>query len=190
MKLTRNQLITINALLCAIVLLFVLVPISIGTVQLAFIPLVAIIISAEVVGLKNGIITGLFFGIVSFISSFSSPSILYFAFNNPLVSVLPRILIGIGAYYAAFGFKKLFPKLPPVISYGVGAAAGVIINTVGVLGMILALYHGRTLSIGSAINMQFISAIVIANSLLEILICTVITPPIVLAIKMAFKNKW
>src|SRR5690554_6555235 len=98
MKLTRTKFITVNALLCAIVLLFILVPITIGTVQLAFIPLVAVIISAEFVGWKNGLFTGLFFGIVSLASAYLRPaSLLYFAFQNPMVSILPRILIGISA---------------------------------------------------------------------------------------------
>lgn len=189
MKLTKTQFITINALLFAIVLLFVIFPVAIGTVQLAFIPLVAIIISAQFIGLKNGLITGLFFGLVSLTIAYLRPtSILYFAFQNPLVALLPRVLIGASAYFAAIGFKKLFPKLPAVFSYAVGSAAGVITNTVGVLGLILAFYYGRPLgTTGSAINIQFISFIIVKNSLLEILICTLITPPIVLALKKAFK---
>ncbi|MDI9486430.1 MAG: ECF transporter S component [Bacillota bacterium] len=188
MKLTRTKFITVNALLCAIVLLFVVFPIAIGIVQLAFIPLVAIIISAEFVGLKNGIFTGLFFGVVSLAIAYLRPSsILYFAFQNPMVSVLPRILIGVSAYFAAKGFRKLFPKLPEMISYGVGAFSGVATNTIGVLGMILLWYYNRPLSGGSAITWEFIAAIVVSNSLLEILICTVITPPIILALKKAFR---
>lgn len=190
MKLNRNQFITINALLCAIVLLFVFFPISIGTVQLAFIPLVAIIISAEFVGLKSGILTGSFFGIVSFISSFIRPGILVFAFQNPAISILPRVLIGISAYFAALGVRKLLPKLPDVISYAAGAMAGVITNTVGVLGLILAFYYGRPLgTTGLVISFPFITGIIVSNSLIEILICAVITPPIVLALKKAFKTR-
>lgn len=189
MKLTKTQFITINALLFAIVLLFVIFPVAIGTVQLAFIPLVAIIISAQFIGLKNGLVTGLFFGLVSLTIAYLRPtSILYFAFQNPLVALLPRVLIGVSAYFAAAGFRKLFPKLPSVFSYAVGSAAGVITNTIGVLGLILAFYNGRPLgTTGSAINIQFISIIIVKNSLLEILICTLITPPIVLALKKAFK---
>lgn len=191
MKLTKTQFITINALLFAIVLLFVIFPVAIGTVQLAFIPLVAIIISAQFIGLKNGLITGLFFGLLSLTTAYLRPtSILYFAFQNPLVALLPRVLIGVSAYFAAVGFRKLFPKLPSVFSYAVGSAAGVITNTIGVLGLILAFYNGRPLgTTGSAINIQFISIIIVKNSLLEILICTLITPPIVLALKKAFKVK-
>ncbi|MDD4316452.1 MAG: ECF transporter S component [Clostridia bacterium] len=191
MKLTKTQFLTTNALLFAIVILFAIFPFAIGTVQLAFIPLIAIIISAQFIGLKNGLITGLFFGLLSLTIAFIHPaSVLYFAFQNPLVSVLPRILIGVSAYFAAVGFRKLFPKLPEIISYAVGSAAGVITNTAGVLGLILAFYYGRPLgSSGSAISIEFISAIIVSNSLLEILICTVITPPIIIALKKAFKTK-
>ncbi len=188
MKLSKTQSITTNAFLCAIVLLFVLVPIPIHTIQLAFIPLVAIIISAEFIGLKNGIFTGLFFGIVSLISSFLSPtSLLYFAFQNPAISILPRVLIGVSAYYATKGFKKFFPKAPDILSYASGSLAGVLTNTIGVLGLILVFYHGKTLNNGTALNWQFISAIIVSNSIIEIIICTIVTPPIVVALKKAFR---
>lgn len=191
MKLTRNQLITINALLCAIVLLFVFVPITIGTVQLAFIPLVAIIVSAEFIGWKNGMFTGLFFGLVSLISAIVRPSPLSFAFYNPMVSIVPRVLIGLSAYFAAAGVKKISSKIPDYVSYSVGAIAGVVTNTVGVLGMIAAFYFGTTLEgTATAITWPFIAGIIVSNSLLEIAICAVIVPPIVMALKTAFKNKY
>ncbi len=190
MKLSRTQFITVNALLCAIVLLFVLVPMQIATIHLAFVPLVAIIISAEFVGLKNGIFTGFFFGLVSLITSYITPtSILYFAFQNPLISIVPRVFIGISAHFVTKGVQKLLPKLPQVFSFGAGAFAGVITNTIGVLGLILLIYYGRNLAGGVVINLKFISAIVLSNSLIEILICTAITPPIVLALKKAFKDR-
>ena len=188
MKLTKTQFITTNALLCAIVLLFAIFPITIGTVSLAFIPLIAILISAEFIGLKNGIFTVLFFGLVSFTYAWINPSsILYFAFQNPLVSIIPRIVIGISAYFAMKGFSKLFPKLPKIFSLAAGSMAGVITNTILVLGMILLCYYGKPLeSIGSAISFEFIGAIIVSNSILEVLICSVITPPIVLALRKAF----
>lgn len=190
MKLNRTQLITTNALLSAIVLLFVFVPVNIGPVQLAFIPLVAIIISAEFIGVKNSLFTGLFFGILSLIGSFMQPSLLAFAFNNPLVSVLPRILIGVASYYATIGIKKAFPKLPTIFSYSIGTVAGVLTNTIGVLGMILLLFNGKPLGeINSSISIGFIGGIVITNSLLELAICTIITPPIIIALKKAFQIK-
>ena len=90
---SRSQILVINALLCAIVMLFALVPIKIGALDLAVIPIIAIIISAEVMGLANGMLTGLFFGLVSFLNHLvKHPSVLSDIFvKNPLLLIfLPK----------------------------------------------------------------------------------------------------
>lgn len=184
----KSQVISINALLCALVLLFVFFPVSIGVLSLAIIPIIAIIVSAEIMGVFNGMLTGLFFGIVSLASAFIRPNVLSFAFYNPLVSIMPRILIGVVAFYVAKGVTLLLPKLPKLFSYASGACFGVITNTVGVLGMILLFYNGRMLGGGSAITLPWICGIVISNSILEIIVCTLVTPPIVLALQKVLKT--
>ncbi len=179
----KSQVVAINALLCALVLLFIFFPIKIGIVSLAVIPIIAVIISAEVLGVFNGALTGLFFGFISLIGNLIQPSVLSFAFYNPMVSIVPRILIGVASFYVAKGLFSLFPKLPKIFGYAAGAAAGVITNTIGVLGMILAFYDGKILQGGSAISMEWVMGIVVTNSILEIVVCTIVTPPIVLAVK-------
>lgn len=181
---SKSQIITINAVLCALVLIFVAFPIQIGILSLAVIPIIAIVISAETLGVLNGMITGLFFGLVSLIGQLIRPTVLSFAFYNPLVSILPRILIGVASYYAIRLCFKLFPKMPPVIANGIGAFCGVLTNTVGVLGMIMLFYYGRPLgSGGSAIGFPWLAGILVSNSILEAAVCTVLTPPLVMAVK-------
>lgn len=184
----KSQVIAINALLCALVLLFVFFPLSIGVLSLAIIPIIAIIVSAEIMGIFNGMLTGLFFGIVSLISAFVRPNVLSFAFYNPLVSILPRILIGVVAFLVAKAVAKMLPRLPKIFSYAAGACFGVITNTVGVLGMILLFYNGRMMSGGSAITFPWVMGIVVSNSILEVVVCTLVTPPIVLALTKALKT--
>ena len=66
----------------------------------------------------------------------------------------------------------------------VGALTGVLTNTIGVLGMILAFYFGTPFgSSGSAITWQWLTGVIVTNSILEIVDCTVVTPPIVFALK-------
>ncbi|MDD3946403.1 MAG: ECF transporter S component [Clostridia bacterium] len=189
-RFTRAQLLTINALLCAIIVIFLIFP-AIGPVKLAFIPIVAVIISTELIGLKNGIFTGFFFGLVSFAGSYISPSLLSYAFHNPLISVLPRVMIGIAVYFAAHGFRKMLPKLNPVFSYAVGSAVAVITNTLLVLGMILLFHFGTTFTFNGAstlIGWQWIATVLLTNSVIELAICTVITPPIIVALKRVVKK--
>ena len=182
-KYTRSQIISMNAVLCAMVLLFVAIPIQIGPLSLAVIPIIAIIISAEVLGWLNGMITGLFFGLVSLVGHFIRPGVLSFAFYNPLISVFPRILIGLFAYLTVKGLTKLFPKMPLLLANAFGAAAGVLTNTVGVLGFTLLFYYGRELGTdGSAIGWEWLAGVLLTNSILEIVVCTVVTPPVVLAV--------
>lgn len=184
---TKSQIITMNAVLCAMVIIFVFVP-RIGVLQTAVIPIIAIIISAEVMGVYNGMLTGLFFGLISLLNHFVKPGILSFAFYNPLVSIVPRVLIGVSSYFAAKGVFALFKNKADnaavkVAAYGAGGLCGVLTNTVGVLSMILAFHFGTTLSNGSALNWKWLAGIIVSNSILEAVVCTVLSPPLVLAVK-------
>jgi len=188
---TRARLITIHALLCAVIVIFLIFP-AIGPVKLAFIPIIAVVVSAELLGLKHGVLTGLFFGLVSFAGSYISPSVLSQAFHNPLISVAPRVLIGVASYFAGAGVRKLLPKAKPVFSYAASAAAAVITNTALVLGVILAFHFGTTFSLGGAaatVGWQWLSVILVSNSLIELVACTIITPPILVALKKTVKTR-
>lgn len=186
-KISGGRLIAVHAALCALVLLFVVFPVRFGPLSLAIIPIIATIVSAEVLGVPNGMLTGLFFGIVSLVGQLVSPGVLSFAFYNPLVSILPRILIGPAAFGTAKLLKKISDKIPTPIANSAGALAGVAVNTFGVLGMILALYHGRSLArAGSAINIPWFTAILLTNSLPEAVFCAILAPPISAAVKKIF----
>lgn len=91
-----------------------------GLTPLGFIPVgptkatimhIPVIIGAIVEGPVVGALVGLIFGIFSIISAITSPTPVSFVFYNPLVSVLPRILIGIASYYSYALFKKLGRRL-------------------------------------------------------------------------------
>lgn len=202
---SRSQILVINALLCAIVMLFALVPIKIGALDLAVIPIIAIIISAEVMGLANGMLTGLFFGLVSFLNHLvKHPSVLSDIFvKNPLVTFLPRILIGVTVFFVIKLFDLLWSKIEsnpkyqskPIkknafdtAKYAVGSLLGVITNTAGVLGFIYAFYAGTELSSGTAISGGFITAIIVSNSILEAVVCTILVPPITMAVKKTLQK--
>ncbi|MCR4661861.1 MAG: ECF transporter S component [Clostridia bacterium] len=191
---TRTQIISINALLCAIILLFVLVPISIGPFSLAVIPIIAVLISAETMGLLNGILTGLFFGFVSFINQFIHPGIFaQMLIENPLVTFFPRIMIGVIVYLVIKVFDLIKTKIKTnnkailttydVIKYVFASIFGVATNTAGFLGFLYLFYHGATLKGGAILDGPFIWAIVLSNSLIELGVCGALTPALVMAVK-------
>ena len=81
-----------------------------------------------------GVILGAIFGLTSLIRALTTPTLTNFVLLNPLVSILPRVLIGIIAYFSF----KLVLKLSKneVVSGWISAVLASLINTIGVLGMI------------------------------------------------------
>lgn len=101
------------------------------------------IIIAVLQGPILGLIVGAGFGLITLFKAYTMPTMLFDPlFMNPLVSVLPRVLIGLGAYYGYAGLKALFGRMKAgeTISIVGGAVIGSFVNTIGVLGMIYLLY--------------------------------------------------
>ncbi len=98
---------------------------------------IPVIIGAIIEGPLVGIIIGLIFGLTSLFRALTMPTLTNFVFLNPLISILPRILIGITAYYSFETFRKLLKdeKRAGFIS----ATISSLVNSIGVLGMIYIL---------------------------------------------------
>ena len=102
---------------------------------------IPVIIGAIIEGPVVGATIGLIFGLTSLWNAMTQPTITSRFFLNPLVSILPRVLIGVVAYYVYQGIYKISKKV-----YAAGFMAGLIgslANTVGVLGMIYVLYADK-----------------------------------------------
>ena len=102
---------------------------------------IPVIIGAIIEGPVVGATIGLIFGLTSLWNALRQPTITSIFFLNPLVSILPRVLIGVVAYYVYQGIYKISKKV-----YAAGFMAGLIgslANTVGVLGMIYVLYADK-----------------------------------------------
>ena len=82
-----------------------------------------------------------------------------------------------------FRIKTNAVKKPlAIVIDGVSSALGVCANTALVLGMIWLLYNGKTVG-DSAITPEFMMGLVSLNFVIEIIVMTVLTPPIVYAIR-------
>ncbi|EYE88515.1 membrane protein [Fervidicella metallireducens AeB] len=183
LKFSTRQ-ITVIGLLSAI-------SIVLGMTPLGFIPIppanatimhIPVIIGAIVEGPVVGAMIGLIFGISSIIKAITQPNILSFAFLNPIVSVLPRVLIGITAYYA----YKAIPGKSHVIKSAFAAAIGTITNTAGVLGFIYLLYIQK-FAAASNISLEKAKAVIIGiaatNGIPEVLVSMAIVIPVTLIMK-------
>ena len=140
----------INVRKMSIISVLSAISIMLSMTPLGFIPIgptnatimhIPVIIGAIVEGPMVGMTVGLIFGLTSLIRNLTMPTITSFAFINPLVSVLPRVLIGIVAYYV----YKLAIKITKnsFVSGWITGFIGSLVNTIGVLGMIYVLYGAR-----------------------------------------------
>lgn len=95
------------------------ISIVLGSTPLAFIPVgptratimhIPVIIGAIMEGPIVGGFIGLIFGLFSIFQALTNPTPVSFVFLNPLVSIIPRVLIGIVSFYVYYGLKKLGNK--------------------------------------------------------------------------------
>jgi uncharacterized membrane protein len=167
--------------------------IILGVTKLGFIPLpmvqatimhVPVIIGAILEGPKVGMLIGFIFGAFSMLQAIIAPtSILSFTFVNPLVSILPRVLIGVTTYYC---YKWLSKKLNQGTATTFAAAVGSFTNTIGVLGMIYIFYiekyaEAANKSIDAAIAILY--GVATTNGVAEAIVAAIITTGAVLAIR-------
>ena len=122
-KLTTRQL-AISGMLGAIAIIlgvtrlgFIPVPTPAGHATIMHIPA---ILGGILEGPIVGALVGLIFGIYSFLNA-TNPM-----FADPLIAILPRIFIGVAAYYSYKYFWK---------NSAIAAALGTLTNTIGVLGL-------------------------------------------------------
>ncbi|MBC2581047.1 ECF transporter S component [Clostridium sp. DJ247] len=166
------------------------ISIVLGTTGLGFIPIppikatimhIPVIIGAILEGPLVGASVGLIFGIFSIVHAITTPTPVSFVLLNPLVSVLPRVLIAFTSYYTYKVIKTNFKAL----NISVAAAIGSLTNTCGVLGMIYLIYLGpyaKALKISVSATKATIWAVALTNGIPEAILSMVITVSIVTAV--------
>ncbi len=126
------------------------ISIMLSMTPLGFIPIgptnatimhIPVIIGAIIEGPVVGMTIGLIFGATSLLRAITMPTITSFVLINPLVSILPRVLIGLIAYYVYNLVMKLTKNV--LVSGWITGMVGSLINTIGVLGMVYILYAER-----------------------------------------------
>ncbi|MEK3988582.1 ECF transporter S component [Robertmurraya sp. FSL R5-0851] len=169
-------------MLSAIIIIQTTIPflgyIPMGPLSLTIIQ-VTVITAAIVLGTKEGAIVGGIWGIITFIRAFVAPTsvIAPIVFTNPLVSILPRILIGV---VAAYVFHRLLSgKLNETVRMSVAGVLGSLTNTVLVLGFIYLFYgepYANFLKLDMEQLLPALLTIVATNGLTEAILAGVLTP--------------
>ena len=176
---------TITAMLGAVTIMLGLtplgmLPLGVFNVTTLHIP---VIIGAILEGPLVGAAVGLIFGVTSLIKNLVAPTPISFIFWNRIVSVIPRILIGLLSYYF-YQFLSHTLKNQKV-TYFLTGIFGTFVNTFFVLSFAYILYAKdlvEKLSLPGGAG-TFLVGIATANGIPEMLVSALITVSVVTAVK-------
>ena len=187
---TKNKTyrLVIRAILTAIIILQTMVPflgfIPIGITSLTIIH-ITVIVAAIVLGTKDGMFIGLVWGIFTIIRAFTSPTtpLDITVFTNPIISVLPRVLVRL---VAGILFTWLSRKTKKVVLASIVAAIfGTLTNTVLVLTLMGTLYTSlvaTTYGVDASALFVTLGAIAVTNGVSEVITAVILTPILVKAL--------
>lgn len=170
--------ITTNALLIALIVVMAIVP-QLGFISLFGVALTLIHIPVLIGALlfaKYGWVYGLTFGLTSLFVALTRPiTPIDLLFQNPLVSVLPRVAFG-ALIPVLYRITKRF-DIPNNIQLAVTTAIMTLFHGGFVLSMIAV--FGIDLLGGSQVALQVIGGVLLSNSVPEALVAVAIVTPIV-----------
>ncbi|GGL62098.1 ECF transporter S component [Sporolactobacillus putidus] len=153
---------------------------------------ITVIITAIVLGPVDGAIIGGIWGMTTFIRAFTFPSspIAPIVFTNPLISVVPRILIGLIAGYAFQLLRRI--KRFDLAAMSLSAVLGSLTNTILVLGLIYLFYRVPYANYYHMDVTQLLPAllfIVCTNGLAEAFAAALISPLVAKPLMKVRRNK-
>lgn len=150
---------------------------------------IPVIIGALLEGPVVGIAVGLIFGLFSMYQNITAPGLTSFIFWNPIIALIPRILIGIVAYYS---FKLLKSKVKNIgVCAGIASILATLTNTIGVLGLTYILYldkYAQAREISREAVASTLLAVGLTNGIPEAIASALITIPIVVTMLKIKRN--
>ena len=150
---------------------------------------IPVIIGAILEGPVVGIAVGLIFGLFSMYQNITAPGLTSFIFWNPIIALIPRILIGIVAYYS---FKLLKSKIKNTgVSAGIASILATLTNTIGVLGLTYILYldkYAQAREISKDAVAGTLLTVGLTNGIPEAIVSALIIIPIVVTMLKMKRN--
>lgn len=245
--LKKSKRIAILALLLALTVILSVIPIRVSSATLAL-TLLPVLVLALTQDFLTGLLGGLVMGVTSLVMAFTvgagSPTAPIF--QNPLVSILPRLFVPVVAFSVMKGLSALakrirrkrshegleaaepvfedtpaeraydgadgspdedgagadgaqsaagadsakkdeLPRLLQALIDGVACLAGVLTNTGLVLGMMWAIYGGKSVN-DTLISPEFMTAMLSINFVIEVVLFPLITPPVIYAVRKSARK--
>lgn len=191
------------ALFAAIIVVLALTPL--GFIPLGFMNAttihIPVIIAGIVLGWKKGAFCGFVFGLTSFLNaSFRSASVTAFLFTplkpfgngwSIVIAFVPRILIGVSAYFAYKAlFKVIHKKSPAMFLAGV---TGSMVNTILVMGMAY-IFFAEPYAKATGLNidgvLKAVCTVMVINGIPEAIIAGIIASAVCTALMAAFRDRF
>lgn len=177
---------TITAMLVAILIIQTFIPalgyIPLGPIDVTIVH-ITVILAAVLFGNRTGLIIGTVWGLLSMIRAYTQPTPFNVVFLNPLISVLPRTLVGL---VSGLVFETLSKRSSGRWVYSVTAFVGTALNTILVLGGIYLLAgdtYAAALGIPVSALLTALGTVVATNGLIEVIASVIILPLVALPLK-------
>ncbi|MBR2988135.1 MAG: ECF transporter S component [Clostridia bacterium] len=133
----------------------------------------------------NSIVVGTMFGVCSLLASIIFPGGFTMYFVNPLVSVLPRIIVCVVAFFVYKAITLLIKNtVGKIIAIVVACAVGAVVNTFTVMTMI---YLFMMVANSYTPYEQVIGLVLTFNTLFEVIIPPVVTPLLTFGVRRGLK---
>jgi uncharacterized membrane protein len=183
---------TVISMFVAILILQTFVPflgyIPLGTIDITIVH-ITVILAAVLFGPKIGLIIGTSWGLLSLIRAYTRLTAFNFVFLNPLISVLPRLLVG---WLSGILFNGLKNKVSEQMAYAITAFIGTLLNTILVLGSIYLFAsesYAAALGVPESALLGILGTIVITNGVVEAIASVIILPLIAIPISRVLKRR-
>lgn len=150
---------------------------------------IPLLIAVMLEGPLVGTLLGVGFGLFSMYNAMTTPTPTSFIFMNPLVALLPRLLITPAAYFVNKWLQKALRGRARHLSIPIAAIVGSLTNTVGVLGMIYLRYgaqYAAAIGIDPSAALGALGGIALTQGLPEAALSAMIVTPTVKAISKIF----
>ena len=193
MKKNRNVFnMTIISMLIAILIIQTFVPIlgyiPLGPIDVTIVH-ITVILTAVLFGSKMGLTIGTIWGFLSMIRAYTQPTPFNIVFLNPLISVVPRMLVG---WISGLLFQWIKKHLSERLSYMVTALVGTLLNTVLVLGGIYILAaetYAHALGVPEPALLSILGTVVATNGIIEVVASMIILPLVAVPLTRFLKRR-
>ena len=166
-------------ILSALIIVMTVVPytgyIYYGLIEITTLHIV-VAIGAIMLGWRYGGVLGFVWGVTCMLRALTNP--LWAPFLNPLVSLVPRVLVGIVAGLAAEGLRRV--KCKPYVVGAVSAAVATLVNTVLVLTALKLFSAALT---GAPLLGTIYTTLIGVNGVIELVAAILITPSVLAALQ-------